>query len=156
MVPERRAAIRQRRDSGPQSGIRAADAQRHVFGYAIGVDLTRRDLQLAARDLGRPWDTGKQFDHAAPIGPIHPVDAVGHPRDLRLSLEVNGELRQQASTADMIFDVAAIIHELSRLWQLAPGDLVFTGTPAGVSALARGDRFRAALGDFAAWEGQIV
>lgn len=136
--------------------IAAEDALDCVYGYGVGLDLTRRDLQAAAKAKAHPWDAAKGFDASAPVSAIHPVDAVGHPRDLRLSLEVNGELRQQASTADMIFDVAGIIHELSRLWQLAPGDLVFTGTPAGVSALARGDRFRAALGDFAACEGQIV
>ena len=127
-----------------------------VHGYGVGLDLTRRDLQAAAKAKAHPWDAAKGFDASAPVSAIHPVDAVGHPRDLRLSLEVNGELRQQASTADMIFDVAAIIQELSKLWRLAPGDLVFTGTPAGVAALARGDRFRASLGDFAACEGQIV
>jgi len=127
-----------------------------VYGYGVGLDLTRRDLQAAAKAKAHPWDAAKGFDASAPVSAIHPVDAVGHPRDLSLSLEVNGAQRQRASTGDMIFDVAAIIHELSRLWRLAPGDLVFTGTPAGVAALARGDRFRATLGDFAVLEGQIV
>lgn len=127
-----------------------------VYGYGVGLDLTRRDLQAAAKAKAHPWDAAKGFDASAPVSAIHPVDAVGHPRDLRLSLEVDGKVRQQASTGDMIFDVAAIIHELSKLWRLAPGDLVFTGTPAGVAALARGDRFRASLGDFAVIEGQIV
>ena len=127
-----------------------------VYGYGVGLDLTRRDLQAAAKAKAHPWDAAKGFDASAPVSAIHPVDAVGHPRDLPLSLEVNGAQRQRASTGDMIFDVAAIIHELSRLWRLAPGDLVFTGTPAGVAALARGDRFRATLGDFAVLEGQIV
>lgn len=127
-----------------------------VYGYGVGLDLTRRDLQAAAKAKAHPWDAAKGFDASAPVSAIHPVDAVGHPRDLRLSLEVDGKVRQQASTGDMIFDVAAIIHELSKLWRLAPGDLVFSGTPAGVAALARGDRFRASLGDFAVIEGQIV
>jgi fumarylpyruvate hydrolase len=127
-----------------------------VYGYGVGLDLTRRDLQAAAKAKAHPWDAAKGFDASAPVSAIHPVDVVGHPRELPLSLEVNGIVRQHASTGDMIFDVAAIIHELSKLWRLAPGDLVFTGTPAGVAALARGDRFRATLGDFAALEGQIA
>lgn len=127
-----------------------------VYGYGVGLDLTRRDLQAAAKAKSHPWDAAKGFDGSAPVSAIHPVDAIGHPRDLRLALEVNGVERQRASTADMIFDVAAIIHELSRLWQLAPGDLVFTGTPAGVAVLDRGDRFRATLGDFALLEGRIA
>ena len=136
--------------------IPAARALDCVYGYGVGLDLTRRDLQAVAKAKAHPWDAAKGFDASAPVSAIHPVDAIGHPRNLPLSLEVNGVRRQLASTGDMIFDVAAIIHELSRLWCLAPGDLVFTGTPAGVAALARGDRFRATLGDFAVLEGQIV
>lgn len=136
--------------------IRAERALDCVYGYGVGLDLTRRDLQAAAKAKSHPWDAAKGFDASAPVSAIHPVDVVGHPRELPLSLEVNGIVRQHASTGDMIFDVAAIIHELSKLWRLAPGDLVFTGTPAGVAALARGDRFRATLGDFAALEGQIA
>jgi fumarylpyruvate hydrolase len=127
-----------------------------VFGYGVGLDLTRRDLQAAAKAKAHPWDAAKGFDASAPVSAIHPVDLIGHPRDVRLALAVNDAERQVASTGDMIFDVAAIIHELSRLWQLAPGDLVFTGTPAGVAALDRGDRFRATLGDFALLEGRIA
>jgi fumarylpyruvate hydrolase len=138
------------------SDIPQARALDCVYGYGVGLDLTRRDLQAAAKAKAHPWDAAKGFDASAPVSAIHPVDQVGHPRDLPLSLEVNGAVRQHASIADMIFDVAAIIHELSKLWRLAPGDLVFTGTPAGVAALARGDRFRATLGDFAALEGRIV
>lgn len=138
------------------SDIPLARALDCVYGYGVGLDLTRRDLQAAAKAKAHPWDAAKGFDASAPVSAIHPVDAVGHPRDLPLSLGVNGTPRQHASTGDMIFDVAAIIHELSKLWRLAPGDLVFTGTPAGVAALARGDRFRATLGDFAVLEGQIV
>ena len=138
------------------SDIPLARALDCVYGYGVGLDLTRRDLQAAAKAKAHPWDSAKGFDASAPVSAIHPVDAVGHPRDLPLSLEVNGTVRQRASTGDMIFDVAAILHELSKLWRLAPGDLVFTGTPVGVAALARGDRFRATLGDFAVLEGQIV
>ncbi len=127
-----------------------------VFGYGVGLDLTRRDLQAAAKAKSHPWDVAKGFDASAPVSALHPVSAIGHPGDERLQLSVNGELRQQASIGEMIFDVAAIIHELSRLWTLQPGDLIFTGTPSGVAALARGDRFLAELGGFARLEGQIV
>ena len=127
-----------------------------VFGYGVGLDLTRRDLQAAAKAKSHPWDVAKGFDHSAPVSAIHPVTAIGHPRDARLSLAVNGALRQETSIEAMIFPVAAIIHELSKLWQLAPGDLIFTGTPAGVAALQRGDRVRAQLGDFATLEGHVV
>jgi len=120
-----------------------------VFGYGVGLDLTRRDLQAAAKAKGHPWDAAKGFDASAPVSALVPVGAGGHPRDAVLALDVNGERRQQASVAEMIFDVAAIIHELSKLWTLAPGDLVFTGTPAGVAALQRGDRVEARLGDLA-------
>ena len=127
-----------------------------VYGYGVGLDLTRRDLQAVAKSKSHPWDAAKGFDASAPVSAIHPAASVGHPRELALALDVNGERRQQASTSDMIFDVAAILHELSRLWELAPGDLVFTGTPAGVAALVRGDRFRASLGGFAMLEGRIA
>jgi fumarylpyruvate hydrolase len=116
-----------------------------VFGYGVGLDLTRRDLQAVAKAKGHPWDAAKGFDASAPVSALHRVDEVGHPRQAQLSLDVNGERRQQAAIADMIFDVAAIIHELSKLWTLAPGDLLFTGTPAGVAALQRGDRVEAVL-----------
>ncbi|HEU4663288.1 MAG TPA: fumarylacetoacetate hydrolase family protein [Dokdonella sp.] len=127
-----------------------------VFGYGVGLDLTRRDLQAAAKVKGHPWDAAKGFDDSAPASALHRVADVGHPRSARLSLEVNGELRQQADIADMVFDVAAIIHELSLLWTLAPGDLVFTGTPAGVAALQRGDHVHARLEGIAELHGRIV
>jgi fumarylpyruvate hydrolase len=113
-----------------------------VFGYAVGLDLTRRDLQTAAKAKGNPWDTGKSFDDCAPIGAIVP----GLPgADARLRLTVNGALRQDATIADMLWSSAEILSLLSELYTLAPGDLIFTGTPAGVSALARGDRLIASL-----------
>lgn len=135
--------------------IAEADALACVFGYGVGLDLTRRDLQAAAKAKGHPWDAAKGFDHSAPVSALAPVSAVGHPQARRLTLEINGELRQQASTADMIFPVAAIIAELSKLWELAPGDLVFTGTPAGVGPLARGDHVRAELAGVAVLEARI-
>jgi fumarylpyruvate hydrolase len=108
-----------------------------VFGYAAGVDLTRRDLQNAARDKGQPWEAGKAFDAAAPISAIKRWG--GPPPQGRITLSVNGQVRQDAVVADMIWGVADIIAEASKLWRLAPGDLIYTGTPEGVGPLARGD-----------------
>ena len=127
-----------------------------VFGYGVGLDLTRRDLQAAAKAKGHPWDVAKGFDHSAPVSTIHPVAAIGHPSHCALTLTVNGEMRQRSDIDQMILSVAEIIHELSKLWTLVPGDLIFTGTPAGVAALVRGDRFRAELAGVAALEGRIV
>jgi fumarylpyruvate hydrolase len=112
----------------------------HVYGYAVGNDLTRRDLQSAARDQGRPWDTAKAFDRAAPITAIHPASEVGNLARGGIWLAVNGELRQQGDLAELIWSVPEIISELSTLFELAPGDLIYTGTPAGVSAVRPGDR----------------
>jgi fumarylpyruvate hydrolase len=120
--------------------IEAADALNHVFGYAVGNDLTRRDLQKEAKDAGKPWDVSKGFDCSAPIGAIRPITAGGHIIRAAIWLKVNGELRQQASTADLIWNVSEVIAELSTLYELQSGDLIFTGTPAGVSALKAGDR----------------
>ncbi|MEO5558496.1 MAG: fumarylacetoacetate hydrolase family protein [Dokdonella sp.] len=127
-----------------------------VYGYGVGLDLTRRDLQAIAKTKGHPWDVAKGFDASAPVSAIHPVAAIGHPQRALLSLQVNGEIRQQSDIDAMIFPVAAIIHELSKLWELKAGDLLFSGTPAGVAALQRGDHVRAQLGDFAVLDGHIV
>lgn len=135
--------------------IAPGDALDCVFGYGVGLDLTRRDLQAAAKAKGHPWDAAKGFDASAPASVLVPVARCGHPRRGVLTLQVNGEPRQRGDIADMIFGVAAIIHELSKLWTLAPGDLVFTGTPAGVAALARGDRFSAELEGIARLQGAI-
>lgn len=124
------------------SNLSAADAEASVFGYAVGVDLTRRDLQGEAKKAGRPWDTSKGFDSSAPLSAIHTVDQIGHPRRGRIWLEVNGALRQDGNIEEMIWSVPEALAELSTLFTLVPGDLVFTGTPAGVGALARGDRVR--------------
>jgi fumarylpyruvate hydrolase len=120
--------------------IAVADALEHVYGYAVGNDLTRRDLQFEARDKGRPWDTAKAFDRAAPITAIQPAADVGHPGRGRIWLQVNGELRQEGDIADLIWSVPEIVAELSTLFELAPGDLIYTGTPAGVTPLKPGDR----------------
>ncbi len=128
----------------------------HVFGYGVGLDLTRRDLQAAAKKTGMPWDSAKAFDHSAPVSALHPAATIGHPAQIELKLVVNGTVRQRTDVNAMVFNVAETIHELSRLWTLAPGDLIFTGTPAGVAALHRGDHFRATLGDIALLEGTMI
>jgi fumarylpyruvate hydrolase len=119
--------------------LQPADALDHVFGYAVGNDLTRRDLQAAMKNAGLPWDVSKGFDRAAPISAIHTVAQVGHPARGRIWLEVNGKVRQDADLAEMIWNVPEILVELSTLWELQPGDLIFTGTPAGVGPVQRGD-----------------
>lgn len=117
-----------------------------VFGYGVGLDLTRRDLQARAKAAGHPWDAAKGFDHSAPVSALLPLDGGSLPANAALTLDINGERRQQGDIADMLFDAGRIIMELSRLWTLQPGDLIFTGTPEGVAALAPGDRFHACLG----------
>ena len=121
------------------ANIPAARALDHVYGYAVGLDMTRRDLQTQAKDMGRPWDFGKAFDESAPIGPIHPVASHGHHPSGGIWLQVNGEMRQKADLAEMIWNVQDTIAVLSEYYSLQPGDLIFTGTPAGVGAVKRGD-----------------
>lgn len=121
------------------SNIEIARAREHVYGYAVGNDLTRRDLQGTAKERGRPWEVGKGFDASAPITPIYSAEDCGHIRSGRIWLEVNGELRQQADIKDMIWSIEEIIAELSGFYRLQPGDLIFTGTPAGVAPVQRGD-----------------
>ena len=111
----------------------------HVFGYAIGNDLTRRDLQLAARDKGRPWDFGKAFDRSAVIGPVHPAEAIGHPHKGFIRLAVNVTVKQEADLAELIWSVPEVVSILSHSIVLRPGDLIMTGTPAGVGPLVAGD-----------------
>ena len=122
---------------GGGTDVAEADALGLVFGYAVGVDLTRRDLQGIASKAGQPWDASKAFDQSAPIGSIKPGSA---PPTGAISLTVNGETKQDASLADMIWNVPGIIAEASKLWRLEPGDLIFTGTPEGVGPLVRGDK----------------
>jgi fumarylpyruvate hydrolase len=122
------------------AGIAPETARDSVFGYAAGIDLTRRDLQAAAKKAGKPWDMAKGFDHSAPISAIAPAARIGHPQTARITLSVNGTTRQDADIADMIWDVPHLLANLSALVVLRPGDLVFTGTPAGVAAVVRGDR----------------
>lgn len=127
-----------------------------IWGYGVGLDLTRRDLQAQAKAKGHPWDVAKAFDHSAPVSALLPAPAAAPGADTVLQLHVNGELRQQTTLGEMVHDVPHIIAALSRLFELKAGDLIFTGTPAGVAALERGDRFRAELVGVAQLDGQIV
>lgn len=133
------------------SNIPVERALDHVYGYAIGLDMTRRDLQGEAKKLGRPWEIGKAFEHSAPCGPIHPVSAVGHPSAGAIWLEVNGEMRQKGDVNQMIWKVPEMISYLSDYFTLAPGDLIMSGTPAGVGGVKAGDALKGhvdGVGDF--------
>lgn len=125
--------------------IAAADALSHVWGYAIGLDMTRRDLQSEAKKAGRPWCTAKGFDYSAPISPIHPVTSGALAPNAAIELKVNGTLRQTGHIDQMIWSVAETIEHLSRYFALQAGDLIFTGTPAGVAAVQRGDLLEGAI-----------
>ena len=122
------------------SDIAAGRAQEHVFGYAVGLDMTRRDLQSEAKEQGRPWDFGKSFDQSAPISAIYPVASHGHHLSGSITLAVNGTMRQKGELSDMIWKVPDTIAFLSQYYRLEPGDIVFTGTPAGVGAVVPGDQ----------------
>ncbi|MCC5809134.1 MAG: fumarylacetoacetate hydrolase family protein, partial [Ectothiorhodospiraceae bacterium] len=122
--------------------IPAAEAKAHIHGYAVGLDMTRRDLQLAARELGRPWDTGKNFPDSAPLAALHPASEIGHPRSGAIWLEVDGERKQEADLADMLWNCDEIVEHLSYLYRLLPGDLIMTGTPAGVGPVVGGQELR--------------
>lgn len=122
--------------------IPVEQALEHVHGYAVGLDMTRRDLQLDARDKGRPWEFGKSFARSAPIGPVHPATRVGHLSAAGISLTVNGQPRQSSDIAKLIWSVAESISYLSRYETLEPGDVIMTGTPEGVGAVAAGDVMR--------------
>lgn len=119
--------------------IAAANALDHIYGYAVGLDMTRRDLQLEARDKGRPWEFGKSFAASAPIGAVHRVQDIGHPRDAAITLTVNAQPRQSSDIAKLIWSVSECIAVLSQYEALEPGDLIMTGTPEGVNAVVRGD-----------------
>lgn len=136
--------------------IGAAESLSCVYGYAVGIDLTRRDLQAAAKKQGGPWDIAKGFDQSAPISSIIPVIEAQSPEQTRIVLEVNGEIRQDASTADMIWKVPEIICELSKFYELKAGDLIYTGTPSGVAAVNVGDHLQACIDDIGELEVDIV
>jgi fumarylpyruvate hydrolase len=125
--------------------IAVADALEHVYGYAVGLDMTRRDLQAVAKKAGRPWEMAKAFDFSAPIGSIEPVSAIGHPAKGTITLKVNGEVRQSGDLGDQIWSVAEAIAHLSQFVTLQAGDLIMTGTPAGVAPVARGDVLEGAI-----------
>ncbi len=121
------------------SDIKAEQALNCIYGYAVGLDMTRRDLQGEAKKLGRPWDVGKAFEHSAPCTSIVPVSKIGHPEAGRVWLDVNGETRQEGDLQDLIWKIPEVIEHLSGLFELAPGDLIFTGTPSGVGPCQVGD-----------------
>ena len=119
--------------------IKAADAKKHIYGYAVGLDMTRRDLQGEQKKLGRPWCIGKSFDHASPIGPITPAAQAGDVENAEIYIQVNGTDRQRSTVSKLIWNLGEIIEHISNAWELQPGDLIYTGTPAGVSAVVVGD-----------------
>ncbi len=127
------------------ANIEKANANEHIFGYAVGLDMTRRDLQGVAKKLGRPWDWGKAFDFSAPCGPVHPVSETGIIEQGSIWLEVNGKSRQSGDIADLIWSVPEVIEIISRSMKLQAGDVIMTGTPAGVGAVVRGDKISAGI-----------
>jgi fumarylpyruvate hydrolase len=131
-------------------------AHDYVFGYGVGLDLTRRDLQNIAKERRLPWDTSKGFDYSAPLSAIIPKAQINNIESLILSLQINNVIRQRAPLSDMVFNVAEIIHELSKLYILKAGDLIFMGTPSGVAALHPGDRFTASLEGLIDFHGNIA
>ena len=122
------------------SDISVADANDHIYGYGVGLDMTRRDLQMVARNMGRPWDMGKGFDQSAPCSEIYPASKIGHPSKGNLWLKVNGETKQDSDLKLMIWNLQETIANLSSLVTLAPGDLIYTGTPDGVGPVVSGDK----------------
>jgi fumarylpyruvate hydrolase len=131
--------------AGGGSDIPVESALNHVYGYAVGLDMTRRDLQDEAKKMSRPWDTGKAADGSGPIGALHPASLIGHPARGAITLTVDGETRQKGDLADMIWSVAEQVAYLSGYFELQPGDLIFTGTPSGVGPVERGQRMVGAV-----------
>lgn len=115
-------------------------ADDHIWGYGVGIDLTRRDLQVNAKNMGRPWDAGKGFDQSAPISALHAASVIGHPQAGRIWLEVNGQIKQDSDISRLIWSVPEVVEHLSGLFILQPGDLIYTGTPAGVGPVVAGDK----------------
>ena len=136
--------------------IEAENALDHVFGYTVGIDMTRRDLQGVAKEMRRPWEAGKSFDHAAPCSAIVPAADIGHPKSGRIWLSVNGEIRQDGDLAQQIWSVPESIAHLTTLFELAPGDLIMTGTPAGVGSVNRGDKVTGGIASIADIEITVV
>ena len=136
--------------------IPVEDALDHVYGYGVGIDMTRRDLQSQAKKDGRPWDSAKGFDHSAPISAIRPVSETGHPDSGRIWLAVNGEVRQDSDLNLQIWNVQEGISHLSKLYEVAPGDLVYTGTPDGVGSIQVGDQITAGIDGIGELEIRVV
>ena len=136
--------------------ISKSQALNHVFGYTVGLDLTRRDLQQEAKRKGRPWDVAKGFDHSAPCSVLHKVDEVGYLEKGIIALKINGEIRQQGDISEMIWSVPEIISILSGFYELYPGDLIFTGTPSGVGPIRRGDKLEGVVEKLTKLEIKIV
>jgi fumarylpyruvate hydrolase len=126
--------------------IKAADAARHIYGYAVGLDMTRRDLQGEMKKQGRPWCIGKAFDQSAPIGPITPAAQAGDVANAEIYVQVNGQDRQRSNVSKLIWNIGETIEHLSAAWELQPGDLIFTGTPEGVAAVVPGDTLVGSVG----------
>lgn len=126
--------------------IKVENALDHVFGYALSLDMTRRDLQGEQKKMGRPWEIGKAFEYSAPVGIIHPVSDVGHPQDGRVELQVNGEVKQEGDLNQMIWKVPEMISYLSDYFILAAGDVILSGTPAGVGPIVKGDVMKVSVG----------
>jgi fumarylpyruvate hydrolase len=128
----------------------------YVYGYALGLDMTRRDLQAEAKKMGRPWDTAKGFDHSAPLGPIHPAAKVGHLEKSAIWLSVNGEEKQRSDISQLIWSVGETIAYLSTLFELFSGDLIFTGTPEGVGAIVKGDLMKGGVDGIGEFSVRVV
>ena len=137
------------------SSVSIVEANDHIFGYAVGIDLTRRDLQMSAMRAGMPWDFGKSFDDSAPCGPIHQINETGVLTDTPIWLEVNGETKQNGNIRDLIWNIPELLSILSHGIVLQPGDLVYTGTPAGVGSIGRGDIIKGGVGDLSPLEIKI-
>jgi fumarylpyruvate hydrolase len=126
--------------------IKAADAKKHIFGYGVGLDMTRRDLQGDMKKQGRPWCIGKAFEQSAPIGPITPADKAGDVEKAEIWLQVNGKDRQRSNVSKLIWNIGETIEHLSAAWDLQPGDLIYSGTPEGVAAVVKGDVLEGGVG----------
>jgi len=133
-----------------------AQAEQHIFGYAVGLDMTRRDLQNEMKAQGRPWCIGKGFDHSAPIGPITPKEAAGDITHATIQLQVNQMVRQNSTVEQLIWNIAETIAQLSAAWELQPGDLIYTGTPAGVAAVVPGDTLKGSISGLTDIELKVV
>lgn len=138
------------------TNIAISDALDHVWGYAVSLDMTRRDLQAEAKKLGRPWEIGKAFERSGPVGPLYPVSAVGHPDHGRVELKVNGALRQEGDLNQMIWKVPEMISYLSEYFELQAGDVIMSGTPSGVNAVVRGDTMEAMIEGIGALTVKVV